>query len=204
MLARRAANRGDVAIMDDTERTEASEQQPSAQEAPRPPGRRGALRILVGAGGLAWAGALAVPAARFLVPAAGEGGGHERWIRVARLADLRPGEPRRLAVTGDLRAAFSVSAGQRLGSVWVVREGDRVRAFSASCPHLGCTVELRPDAPGFTCPCHASRFGAGGEVLEGPSPRALDPLAARVVEGFVEVDFRRFRPGGAERVEASA
>jgi menaquinol-cytochrome c reductase iron-sulfur subunit len=189
--------------MDDAERTEASEQQPAAGGPLPPPDRRGTIRLLAGVGGLAWAGALAVPAARFLVPTAGEGGGRERWIRVARLADLQPGEPRRLAVTGDLRDAFSVSAGERLGSVWVVREGDHVQAFSAACPHLGCTVDIRPDGRGFTCPCHASRFGAGGEVLDGPSPRALDPLAARVAEGFVEVDFRRFRPGGAERVERS-
>jgi|HubBroStandDraft_6_1064221.scaffolds.fasta_scaffold1144003_1 menaquinol-cytochrome c reductase iron-sulfur subunit len=188
--------------MDDAERTEASEQATDASPGPLPPpDRRGAIRLLVGAGGLAWAGALAVPAARFLAPAAGEGPGRERWIRVARLADLRPGEPRRLAVTGDLRDAFSVSAGERLGSVWVVRRGERVQAFSAACPHLGCTVDVRPD--GFTCPCHASRFGAGGEVLDGPSPRALDPLATRIADGFVEIDFRRFRPGGAERVEAS-
>jgi menaquinol-cytochrome c reductase iron-sulfur subunit len=183
--------------MKDAERTEPSKQETGA--AP-PPGRRGTLRLLVGAGGLAWAGILAVPAARFLVPSDGRDGGRERWIRVARLADLPPGEPRRLAVFGELRDAFSATAAERLGSVWVVREGERVRAFSATCPHLGCTVEIRPD--GFACPCHASRFGADGQVLEGPSPRALDPLAARVAEGFVEVDFRRFRPGGAKRVEA--
>ena len=204
MLARRAADRGVAPIMDDAERTEASERPTAAGEEPLPPpDRRGAIRLLVGAGGLAWAGALAVPAARFLIPAAGNGGGRARWIRVARLADLPPGEPRRLAVTGSVRDAFSVSADERLGSVWVAREGERVRAFSAACPHLGCTVDARPGAPGFTCPCHASRFGAGGEVLAGPSPRGLDPLATRVVDGFVEVDFRRFRAGGAERVEAS-
>jgi cytochrome b6-f complex iron-sulfur subunit/menaquinol-cytochrome c reductase iron-sulfur subunit len=212
--------------MNEAERTENSEHEPGHRPGlrtdeppyapgpapslppPPPPGRRGALGVLVGAGGLAWAGAIGVPAARFLVPEGGPEGGRERWIRVARLADLPPREPRRLAVVGDLRDAFSVAAGERLGSVWVVREGDRGWAFSAACPHLGCTVEARkvagdPPSWEFSCPCHASRFRADGQVLEGPSPRALDPLAVRVVDGFVEVDFRRFRPGGADRVEAS-
>ncbi len=205
--------------MNDAERTEASRpviaggspgepgsapRPPAGQvEGPPPPPRRSAIRLLVGAGSLAWAGALAVPAVRFLVPPDGDGPGRERWIRVARLADLPPGEPRRLAVSGDVHDAWAVSAGARLGSVWLVREGEHVRAFSAACPHLGCTVEHAPGSVGFTCPCHTSRFGAGGEILDGPSPRGLDPLAARVAGGFVEVDFRRFRPGGAERVEAA-
>jgi hypothetical protein len=31
--------------------------------------------------------------------------------------------------------------------------------------------------------------------LTGPSPRALDELATRVEDGFVLVEFRRFRQG---------
>ena len=29
----------------------------------------------------------------------------------------------------------------------------------------------------FLCPCHLSIYDAGGKVLDGPAPRALDPLA---------------------------
>jgi cytochrome b6-f complex iron-sulfur subunit/menaquinol-cytochrome c reductase iron-sulfur subunit len=173
----------------------------SGEPEPDPTPRRGALTTLVTLGSLAYAGAIAAPAAGFLAPAGGDGGGHARWIRVGRLADLPAAEPRRLAVTGERRDAFTRALGELLGAVWLVREGDAVRAWSAACPHLGCSIDLAPGG-GFACPCHTSRFGAAGEVVSGPSPRAMDPLAARVVDGFVEVDFRRFREGGAERVEA--
>jgi quinol---cytochrome c reductase iron-sulfur subunit, bacillus type len=181
-----------------TAREEAGSALPATEE------RRGALRVLVTLGGLAYAGALAVPAAAFVAGPGEAGSGTARWIRVGRLADLPPGAPQRLQVVGDERDAFTVSRDERLGSVWVTREGDGARALSATCPHLGCAVDLRADKQGFGCPCHTSQFGLGGEVKSGPSPRGMDPLAARVVDGWVEVDFRRFRQGVADRREVGS
>ncbi|MEX1208458.1 MAG: CDGSH iron-sulfur domain-containing protein [Acidimicrobiia bacterium] len=48
--------------------------------------------------------------------------------------------------------------------------------MSARCTHLGCTVAWNPSEGSFDCPCHGSRFGTNGEVLEGPAPRPLDPI----------------------------
>jgi len=184
-------------------------QNPGGDQAPRPeptiepsrsnPDRRTALRALVTLGGCAYAGVIAVPAAQFLAPSAADGQGNARWIRVGRLADLPQGEPRRLAVVGDERDAFNVTKDQQLGAIWVVREGDKVRAMSAVCPHLGCSIDIGADKKSFSCPCHTSRFSLGGAAESGPSPRAMDPLDVRVAEGFVEVDFKRFRLGIAER-----
>ena len=167
--------------------------------------RRGALRTLVMIGGLAYAGALAAPAARFVTgPAEGGGGaGQPRWIRVARLGDLPQGEPKRLQVVGDERDAFTRVKDQILGSVWVVREGEKVRALSAICPHLGCAIDIGADKKSFACPCHTSRFALDGAAETGPSPRGMDPLATRVQDGWVEVDYRRFRQGTAERKEVA-
>jgi cytochrome b6-f complex iron-sulfur subunit/menaquinol-cytochrome c reductase iron-sulfur subunit len=179
---------------------------PPTPGAPDDPDRRGALGALVVVGGAAYAGALAVPAALFLTSgSSGEGGSRrERWIRVGRLADLLPGEPRRLTVVGDERDAFTVTKDQMIGSVWVIREGDQVRAFSATCPHLGCAVDLAADKKGFACPCHTSRFALSGAAESGPSPRGMDPLRARIVGDSVEIDFRRFRIGISERTEVGA
>ncbi|WP_433932986.1 ubiquinol-cytochrome c reductase iron-sulfur subunit [Sorangium cellulosum] len=173
--------------------------------APPPEERRGALKALVAIGGLAYAGALAAPAASFLSGSAagnaGSAGGRERWVRVGRLADLPPDEPRRLKVVGEERDAFTVAKDQMLGAIWVIREGEKIRAMSATCPHLGCGIELNDDKKSFNCPCHASRFALSGVPETGPSPRAMDPLATRVVDGWVEVDFRRYRDGTAELQE---
>jgi cytochrome b6-f complex iron-sulfur subunit/menaquinol-cytochrome c reductase iron-sulfur subunit len=83
----------------------------------------------------------------------------------------------------------------QLGAAWLLRTGERVRAWSATCPHLGCTVNRSPTGQGFNCPCHDSFFDASGRRVNGPSPRDLDLLETRVVDGFVLVNFRRFRQG---------
>jgi cytochrome b6-f complex iron-sulfur subunit/menaquinol-cytochrome c reductase iron-sulfur subunit len=164
--------------------------------------RRTALKTLVALGSLAYAGAELVPAAGALGSSGTSGGkGQARWLRVGRLADLPQGEARRLSVVGDERDGYALARDQMLGSVWVVREGANVRAMSATCPHLGCSIERGADAKSFACLCHASRFSLAGAAESGPSPRAMDALDARVVDGFVEVDFRRFRLGIAEKKE---
>ena len=50
-------------------------------------------------------------------------------------------------------------------------------ALSLTCTHLGCTLEQSPD--GFHCPCHGSRFDAGGKVVRGPATQPLAALAVR-------------------------
>jgi menaquinol-cytochrome c reductase iron-sulfur subunit len=98
-----------------------------------------------------------------------------------------------------------VERGVELGSVWLVRRGDTVLAFSSVCPHLGCSVnavgvtEGKPG--GFACPCHTSAFDEAGKRTSGPSPRDLDPLNTKIEDGFVAVEFRRFRIGIEDRVE---
>ncbi|HHH27408.1 MAG TPA: Rieske (2Fe-2S) protein [Polyangiaceae bacterium] len=168
--------------------------------------RRGALKTLAVVGGCAYAGALVVPALPFLVSspdgAKASGDGEGNWLRVAKLEALKEGKPERVKLKGDQRDAFTVTKNQTIGSVWLTRLGDDVSALSAECPHLGCAIDLRPSGETFSCPCHTSDFTLDGKSLKGPSPRPMDELATRVTEdGWVEVDFRRFRQGTADKVE---
>jgi cytochrome b6-f complex iron-sulfur subunit len=55
--------------------------------------------------------------------------------------------------------------------VFLFRQGNRFRAVSAVCTHLGCTVNLAGN--GFHCPCHGSLFSQNGVVVSGPAPAAL-------------------------------
>ena len=45
---------------------------------------------------------------------------------------------------------------------------------SAVCPHLGCIVQWNSLEGSWDCPCHGSRFGVDGSVLNGPAARGLD------------------------------
>jgi cytochrome b6-f complex iron-sulfur subunit len=56
--------------------------------------------------------------------------------------------------------------------VFLVRQGNTFRCLSATCTHLGCTVN-RADH-GYHCPCHGSVFDDQGAVKGGPAPRALE------------------------------
>ncbi|WP_405825864.1 FAD-dependent oxidoreductase [Streptomyces sp. NBC_00838] len=61
----------------------------------------------------------------------------------------------------------------------VYRDADGVaRAVSARCTHLGCLVAFNDAETAWECPCHGSRFGIDGSVLQGP---AVHPLENRDV-----------------------
>lgn len=124
-----------------------------------------------------------------------------RWVRTLRLEQLKEGEPNRVAVVDDRRDAWTVERAVELGSAWLVRNGNEVKAFSAVCPHLGCSVNAVPNGGGsFACPCHTSAFGPDGQRTSGPAPRNLDALATRIEDGVVVIEFKRFRIGIHEQI----
>ena len=49
-----------------------------------------------------------------------------------------------------------------------------VRAFSAVCTHLNCTVQYRPDFQHVWCACHNGHYDLQGKNLSGPPPRPLE------------------------------
>lgn len=76
--------------------------------------------------------------------------------------------------------------------VFVLRDAQGLRALSATCTHLGCTVRRNPAQDGYTCPCHGSRYDLDGQVIGGPAPNPLSFLALRVdPRGRLEVDLAR-------------
>jgi glycine/D-amino acid oxidase-like deaminating enzyme/Rieske Fe-S protein len=47
---------------------------------------------------------------------------------------------------------------------------------SSICTHLGCRVRFNSAQRSWDCPCHGSRFGVDGQVLDGPATLALAPV----------------------------
>lgn len=56
----------------------------------------------------------------------------------------------------------------------LVHSAGGLQAFSTICPHLGCEVQRK--AEGFECPCHGSRFGLDGSLINGPASQPLERL----------------------------
>ncbi|MEO6789376.1 MAG: Rieske (2Fe-2S) protein [Ornithinibacter sp.] len=81
------------------------------------------------------------------------------------------------SVAAQIQAAeVPVGGGTVFDSLKVVvtqpTKGD-FKAFSAVCPHQGCTVGSVADGK-ITCPCHGSQFDiATGDVITGPATSGL-------------------------------
>ena len=55
-----------------------------------------------------------------------------------------------------------------------------LKAFSAVCTHLNCTVQYRADLGHIWCACHNGHFDLNGQNIEGPPPRPLDAFVVNV------------------------
>ncbi|HLC42753.1 MAG TPA: Rieske 2Fe-2S domain-containing protein [Methylomirabilota bacterium] len=52
-----------------------------------------------------------------------------------------------------------------------------LRAFSAICTHLNCTVQYRADLSHVWCACHNGHYDLNGKNIAGPPPRPLESFA---------------------------
>jgi len=128
--------------------------------------RRRFLDALLAVGFVSTAVAIVYPVSRFLIPPAS-------------------GEPATASASAGKAAALKPNSGQifKFGSRpgIVVRTADgEVRAFSAVCTHLDCTVQYKPDTAQLWCACHNGTYDLGGNVVSGPPPRGLEKFVVNV------------------------
>jgi Rieske Fe-S protein len=121
--------------------------------------RRSFLDILLGAGVIAWLASVLYPVLRYLkVPAQAES--TPTSVVAAKLSDLKPNQG----------MVF------RFGNqpAILVRGADgNLKAFSAICTHLECTVQYREDMQKIWCACHNGVYDLNGQNIAGPPPRPL-------------------------------
>jgi Rieske Fe-S protein len=68
--------------------------------------------------------------------------------------------------------------------------GGELRAFSARCTHLDCTVQYREDLTEIWCACHNGHFDLNGRNISGPPPEPLQAYDVRVRGTQVVVSLR--------------
>lgn len=54
--------------------------------------------------------------------------------------------------------------------------GGSIHALKNLCPHVQCSVEWNNAELTWDCPCHGSRFGVHGNVLNAPAVTSLEPI----------------------------
>jgi Rieske Fe-S protein len=57
--------------------------------------------------------------------------------------------------------------------VYLVTRGNETHVYSASCTHLGCTLNYDVVSQRLRCPCHGSIFDLSGKWLSGPAKKDL-------------------------------
>ena len=69
--------------------------------------------------------------------------------------------------------------GSRPGLLVKTPSGE-LRAYSARCTHLDCTVQYRDDWNLIWCACHNGRYDLTGRNVSGPPPRPLEVFQVEV------------------------
>ena len=65
-----------------------------------------------------------------------------------------------------------------------------LRAFSARCTHLDCTVQYRDDISHIWCACHNGHFDLNGRNVSGPPPSPLEQYDVKVRGDEIVVNRR--------------
>jgi len=128
--------------------------------------RRTFLDSVLAVGFVSTAAAIVYPVSRFLVPP-------------------ETGEPATASVVAARAAGLKRNSGlifkfgNKPGIVVRTPDGE-VRAFSAVCTHLDCTVQFKADTSQLWCACHNGTYDLGGNVVSGPPPRGLEKFVVNV------------------------
>ena len=111
--------------------------------------------------------------------ASGDGG-----VKIADLADVKPGEPVDFNYPDDA-LAYLVDMGRSVPGG--LGPNSSLVAYSGLCQHRGCPIDYSSDQALFICPCHRSVFDPSnsGVVIEGPSPRGLPRVTIEIRQGSV-------------------
>jgi cytochrome b6-f complex iron-sulfur subunit len=129
--------------------------------------RRGFINWFLGTTGGAFLLSVLYPVSRYLIPpTVGESTAGTVTLAI-KPGDVKPN-------TGQI-----FKFGSRPGILVRTSAGD-LRAFSAVCTHLNCTVQYRPDLSEIWCACHNGHYDLNGKNVAGPPPRPLDAFVVNV------------------------
>jgi len=132
--------------------------------------RRRFLNIILGGGLLATLASILFPVYRYITPpASGE----------ANLSQMRL-PFKRTDIEADPKKAKTFKFGRILGIILVTETGE-LKALAATCTHLDCTVQHRPDLGIVWCSCHNGRYDLDGHNISGPPPRPLEKFVVNEV-----------------------
>ena len=131
------------------------------------PARRGFINWFLGTAAGAFLVSVLYPVSRYLIPP--EVG--ESTASTVKLA-IKPAD---VKANSGVIFKFGNSPG-----ILIRTPTGELRAFSAVCTHLNCTVQYRQDLTEIWCACHNGRYNLLGKNVAGPPPRPLEAYTVNV------------------------
>ena len=109
------------------------------------------------------------------------------WLPAAELSGLEEGTPKPVG----LRVARSDGATEVIDRrmIYLVREGDSVRALDSTCTHLGCRTRFNSVTHRSVCPSRVGSCDGTAGVTGGPPPSPLHTLPTRIEHDRVFVEL---------------
>lgn len=138
--------------------------------------RRRFVNWLLGISGSGVVASMVYPVARYLAPPE---------IPEAAALSVTAGRARTLTANSGRVVPF----GSEPAIVIRTAAGD-LRAFAATCTHLACTVQYRPDLQRIWCACHDGQYDLNGRNVAGPPPRPLEGYDVNVKDDEIVIARR--------------
>ena len=138
---------------------------------PEQPERRNFLKLILTSGVVALAGSIFYPIFAFLKPPK-QGEVEVTSVSAGKLSDIEK-DSGKIVKFGTKPVILIRTANNEL------------RALSATCTHLDCTVQYRKEMGLIWCACHNGKYDLNGRNVSGPPPRPLDEYRVVVQGGEV-------------------
>jgi cytochrome b6-f complex iron-sulfur subunit len=128
--------------------------------------RRRFLNYVFNGGLLGLLGATLYPIARYIYPPIASKSSVSR-VLAAKLGEL----------TRNTAKIFRFGARP---AILINTPAGKLKAFTAVCTHLDCTVQYDSDSSVIWCACHKGKFDLNGQVISGPPPRPLEAYQVNI------------------------
>jgi Rieske Fe-S protein len=135
--------------------------------------RRQFVNVLLGGGILGALGSLLYPVFSYLRPPKGSDA-NVQSVKVG-LASEFPNNSSQIVKFG------------RKPVILIRSETGEFHALSATCTHLDCIVQYRPDLEQIWCACHNGLYDIKGRNISGPPPRPLTEYRVDIVSDEIHI-----------------
>jgi Rieske Fe-S protein len=109
----------------------------------------------------------------------------EMWLHAGEAEALEDGTP--LPITLRVARPDGPSEVVDRKIVYLVKNGNDVRALDSTCTHLGCRTRFNAETRQIECPCHGGVYDVAGNVVSGPPPAPLRAMTTRIEAGRIMV-----------------